>query len=91
MLITRLRTDCPFSSGAGVHGWATAPSSSFTPLNTHDSFAMLFLFVCRIRRIKPIRVIFEGMIKVDDKALVEGMEISVPSLEDIMIHLERRS
>ena len=34
---------------------------------------------------------FEGMIKVDDKALVEGMEISVPSLEDIMIHLERRS
>ena len=34
---------------------------------------------------------FEGMIKADDKALVEGMEISVPSLEDIMIHLERRS
>ena len=36
----------------------------------------------------------EGMIKADDKALVEGvggMEISVPSLEDIMIHLERRS
>ena len=34
---------------------------------------------------------FVGMIKADDKALVEGMEISVPSLEDIMIHLERRS
>jgi len=37
---------------------------------------------------------FEGMIKADDKALIEGvggMEISVPSLEDIMIHLERRS
>ena len=34
---------------------------------------------------------FEGMIKADDKVLVEGMEISVPSLEDIMIHLERRS
>ena len=37
---------------------------------------------------------FEGMIKSEDKALVEGvagMETAVPSLEDIMIHLERRS
>ena len=35
---------------------------------------------------------FEGIMKTEDKALAEkgGFEISCPSLEDIMIHIERR-
>ena len=35
---------------------------------------------------------FEGLMKTDDKALAEqnGFEIASPSLEDIMIHIERR-
>ncbi|MBP5452576.1 MAG: ABC transporter ATP-binding protein [Treponema sp.] len=35
---------------------------------------------------------FEGLMKTEDKALAEnsGFEISEPSLEDIMIHIERR-
>ena len=36
---------------------------------------------------------FEGLMKTEDKAVAEqgGFEISSPSLEDIMIHIERRS
>ena len=35
---------------------------------------------------------FEGLIKAEDKALAEkaGFELAAPSLEDIMIHIERR-
>jgi len=33
---------------------------------------------------------FEGLIKSSDADLFAGMEISVPTLEDIMVHIERR-
>jgi ABC-2 type transport system ATP-binding protein len=34
---------------------------------------------------------FEGMIHTEDKALAAGLEFSQPSLDDIMVHIERRS
>ena len=34
---------------------------------------------------------FEGMIHTEDKALARGLEFSQPALDDIMVHIERRS
>jgi ABC-2 type transport system ATP-binding protein len=34
---------------------------------------------------------FEGMLHAEDKTLASGLETSVPSLDDIMIHIERRT
>jgi len=34
---------------------------------------------------------FEGMLHIEDKALASGLETSQPSLDDIMVHIERRN